>query len=245
MYLAHFLYGVGCAHTSQCINNQWAKPLWVFHAWEETILSVGRAGGTTTLCTRLSCYCCTLPLIKGPTCMQTLRKCASPPLTHDASLHLQCLNCTKRPCRPDPPASEVRLACEGRRIQTRSLRWWRVKRKGKQRVGVGAQLSHWALVSDDGCVWGRATYQIGGEAEVGVRASMHVGEDVPGRRNTGVARVHQRSFFIRAHRDCAHMQIYKHSGISQKRILPFRQTAALCRDRHWKPPSHAPIFPFF
>lgn len=43
----------------------------------------------------------------------------------------------------------------------------------------------------------------------------------------------------------AHMQIYKHSGISQKSILPFRQTAALCRDHHWKPPSHTPIFPFF
>lgn len=63
--------------------------------------------------------------------------------------------------------------------------------------------------------------------------------------NTGVARVHQHSFFICAHRDCSHMQIYKHSGINQKRILSFRQTAALCRDHHWKPPSHAPILPFF
>lgn len=36
----------------------------------------------------------------------------------------------------------------------------------------------------------RATYQIGGEDEVGSRASVHVGEDAPGMRNMGVARVH-------------------------------------------------------
>lgn len=35
-----------------------------------------------------------------------------------------------------------------------------------------------------------ATYQIGGEGGVGVRASVHVGEEAPGRMGKGGARVH-------------------------------------------------------
>lgn len=76
-------------------------------------------------------------------------------------------------------------ACEGRRIQTGSLRTWRVK--SKERGCTAVTLS--SSVRRRLCVR-RATYQIGGEDEVEVRASVHVGEDAPGRRNLGVAGAH-------------------------------------------------------
>lgn len=76
-------------------------------------------------------------------------------------------------------------ACEGRRIQTGSLRTWRAKseRRGCTAVTLSSSVTWWLRVR-------RATYQIGGEGEVEVRASVNVGEDAPGRRNMGVSGVY-------------------------------------------------------
>lgn len=62
-------------------------------------------------------------------------------------------------------------ACEGRRNQTGSLRNWRVKseRRGCTAATLNSSVRRWLSVR-------RATYQIGGEDEVEVRASVHLAE---------------------------------------------------------------------
>lgn len=57
------------------------------------------------------------------------------------------------------------------------------RRGGRTAVTLSSSVRRWLCVR-------RATYQIGKEDEVEVRASVHVGEDAPGRRNMGVAGVH-------------------------------------------------------
>lgn len=148
----------------------------------------------------------------------------------------------------------------GRRIQTGSLRSWRVKSKrrgGCTAVTLSSSVRRWLVVR-------HATYQIGGEGEVEVRASVHVGENAPRRRNMGVSGVHQHSF-LSTHTatvlTCKSISTLESIRQEKKEmpILPFRQTAAPCPDTpHPKrllliPPffsffiflSHSPLLPHF
>lgn len=164
----------------------------LFDAWEQMLLSAPRAGGTRSqhfliLFMRLSCFCCMLRFIKGHACMQTLRDSCQA-LTHAATACLQCYTLNRKcpPALHPSPGCSLKWCCMWggeSRLGPSGVGGWRARGGGCTAVTLSSRVRRWLLVR-------HATYQIGGEGEVEVRASVHVGENAPGRRNMGVSGVH-------------------------------------------------------
>lgn len=110
--------------------------------------------------------------------------------------------------------------------------------------GGGAQMSHWALVSDDGSCEARHLSDWWGGWGWG-EGKCACGWGCTREKEYGCCWRPLAYFFIHAHQYCAHMQIYKHSGINQTRKKEdhYSSLQADCSSMPWPPLKSSFSFP--